>query len=95
MDTEYTADSIANRDLPIPIIGLQGSDDASSDEGTAPGRRGGDAKLSAATDRASDALSASDVESASVASPVVSPHRRSQSLQDRLFAKWVRPPLCG
>ena len=98
MDAEYTVETFANRDAPIPIINLQqAGDDASSDDGSESGRTLlSPSKAASTTGRTHDASPAgSDTESlASVAgsppSAGGSSHKRSQSLQDRLLGKCVR-----
>ena len=88
MEGEYAVETIANRDAPIPVISLHTGDDVSSDEGS-DSTRGTPLKANA-TAKAHGTPTGSDAETASVSSTPASSHKRSQSLQDRLFAKSVR-----
>ena len=81
MDDEYTVETFANRDAPLPVISLSaGADDASSDEGSISGTQRAQLSAHNASPGTSDAESTAST---------TTPHKRSQSLQDRLFAKCV------
>ena len=88
--------TLANRDAPIPVIGLHvgHASDSDSESGRLPSIH---ARTATAGGQPHDTLAASDAESVAesvASSTTTTPHKRSQSLQDRLFAKCVRmlPP---
>ena len=81
---EYTVDTFANRGEPLPVLNLPGSDDgpaglASSDE----------EGYSKDADSKSDAAERTRHSEPKPDKPLPKSHKRSTSLQDRLFAKSV------